>query len=251
MNDEQLLRYNRQMMLPQLDYEGQSRLLESRVLIIGLGGLGSPVAMYLAAGGVGHLVLADFDTVDLSNLQRQIIHTTESIGRPKVESARDTLRALNPETTVTLINERMDESALHVQIEAADVVIDASDNFETRFAVNQICVQTRTPLVSGAVIRMEGQVFVVDPRRDDAPCYRCLYQEEDTTAAERCSATGVLAPLPGIIGCIQATEAMKLIARIGQPLVGKLLLLDAMTMEWRTLRFKKEPQCPVCSGVAA
>lgn len=251
MNDEQLLRYSRQIMLPQVEYDGQQRLLQARVLIIGLGGLGAPVAMYLAAAGVGELVLADFDKVDLSNLQRQVIHGTADIGAPKVLSAAQRLRALNPEVRVVSIDQRMDAEALELLVRRADVVVDASDNFETRFAVNAACVAAGIPLVSGAVIRMEGQVFVVDPRRADGPCYRCLYQDDGGELAERCAQTGVLAPLPGIIGCVQATETLKLLVGTGEALVGRLLLLDAMSMEWRTVRFRKDPACPVCSGRSA
>jgi len=245
MNDQQLLRYSRQIMLPQLDYTGQQRLLDSRVLIIGLGGLGSPVAMYLTAAGVGELVLADFDQVDLSNLQRQIIHGIADLGRPKVASAKATLAQLNPEVRVTTIEARMDNQQLAQQIKQADLVVDGSDNFDTRFAINQACVQHNTPLVSGAVIRLEGQVTTILPGR--GPCYRCLYHEQDESEAERCSETGVLAPLPGIIGSIQATEAIKVLAGMGEPLVGRLLLMDALTMEWRTLKYRQDPACPVCA----
>lgn len=244
MNDQQLLRYSRQIMLPQLDYEGQQKLLNAKVLIIGLGGLGSPVAMYLAAAGVGELHLCDFDEVDLSNLQRQIAHTTERVGQSKVLSAAAAVQQLNPEIKLVTLNERLNESQLASQVAEVDLVIDASDNFETRFAVNAACVKQQTPLVSGAVIRFEGQVTTILP---GGPCYRCLYQEEDETTAERCSETGVLAPLPGIIGSIQATEALKQLAAIGEPLQGKLLLMDALTMEWRTLRYRRDPSCPVCN----
>ncbi len=243
MNDQQLLRYSRQIMLPQLDYEGQQKLLAAKVLIIGLGGLGSPVAIYLAAAGIGELHLCDFDEVDLSNLQRQIAHTTERIGQHKADSAATAIQQLNPETTLLTIRERLSESQLARQVAKVDLVIDASDNFETRFAVNAACVKQQTPLVSGAVIRFEGQVTTILP---GGPCYRCLYQDDDEAAAERCSETGVLAPLPGIIGSIQATEALKQIAAIGEPLQGKLLLMDALTMEWRTLRYRRDPSCPIC-----
>ena len=244
MNDQQLLRYSRQIMLPQLDYEGQQRLLDAKVLIIGIGGLGSPVAMYLAAAGIGELRLNDFDTVDLSNLQRQIAHSNERIGESKVDSASTTLAQINPEIKLVPLKERLIGEALIQQIQQVDLVIDASDNFETRFAINAACVANRTPLVSGAVIRFEGQVTTILP---DGPCYRCLYQDESDDEAERCSETGVLAPLPGIIGSIQATEAIKQLANIGEPLVGKVLLMDALTMEWRTLRYRRDPACPVCS----
>lgn len=244
MNDQQLLRYSRQIMLPQLDYQGQQKLLNAKVLIIGLGGLGSPVAIYLAAAGVGELRLNDFDRVDLSNLQRQIVHTTERVGQCKVLSAAATIRQLNPEIKLITLNQRLTASRLAAQVDEVDLVIDASDNFETRFAINAACVQQKTPLISGAVIRFEGQVTTLLP---GGPCYRCLYQDDDNHEAERCSETGVLAPLPGIIGSIQATEALKQLAAIGEPLQGKLLLMDALTMEWRTLRYQRDPSCPVCN----
>ncbi len=244
MNDQQLLRYSRQIMLPQLDYQGQQKLLNAKVLIIGLGGLGSPIALYLAAAGVGELHLNDFDHVDLSNLQRQIAHTTERVGQSKVHSAAAAIRQLNPEIKVITLSERLTASQLAAEVDAVDLVIDASDNFETRFAINAACVQQKTPLISGAVIRFEGQVTTILP---GGPCYRCLYQEDDNHEAERCSETGVLAPLPGIIGSIQATEALKQLAAIGAPLQGKLLLMDALTMEWRTLRYQRDPSCPVCN----
>ncbi len=245
MNDEQLLRYSRQIMLPQIDVAGQEKLLASSVLIIGLGGLGAPVAMYLAAAGVGHLVLVDFDEVDLSNLQRQIVHGTQDIGRPKVESARDSLQRLNPEVRISLLNRKLDAAELQEQVQRADVVIEGSDNFETRFAVNAACVQSHTPLVSGAAIRMEGQVSVY-LNDGNGPCYRCLYREEGELDT-RCSDNGVLAPVVGIIGSLQATEAIKIITGAGKTLDGRLLLLDALQMEWRSLKLKKDPGCPVCA----
>jgi len=249
MNDQQLLRYSRQIMLPDVDIEGQEKLLAARVLIIGLGGLGSPVAMYLAAAGVGHLVLADFDTVDLSNLQRQIAHTTDRIGQSKVESAAQTLRALNPDVQITCVNEVLDANALHAQIANVDLVVDCCDNFQTRFAVNAACVAARVPLVSGAAIRLEGQVAVFDSRQPHCPCYRCLYDEaseENTT----CAANGVLAPLVGIIGSMQALEAIKLIVGFGTGLAGKLLVFDARHSQWRELKLPRDPQCPVCAASA-
>jgi len=246
MNDHQLLRYSRQIMLPRMDIAGQQRLMQSRALIIGLGGLGSPV---LAAAGVGQLTLVDFDTVDLSNLQRQIIHGHNDIGRAKVDSAADTLHALNPEVNIDTLDVKLTDEALVQAVQQADVVIDASDNFATRFAINQACVSTHTPLVSGAAIRLEGQVSVFLNAPDDAantPCYRCLY--DDIPEAEaRCSETGVLAPVVGIIGSIQATEAIKLLSGLGTPLAGRLLTLDANTLEFREIRLRRDPQCPVCS----
>ncbi len=245
MKDEQLLRYSRQIMLPELDIEGQQKLLNSTVMLIGLGGLGSPVSMYLAAAGVGHLILVDFDTVELSNLQRQIVHSTADINRPKVQSARDHLLALNPDCKITLINKELDENELLKEIKKVDVVIDGSDNFPTRFAVNKACFENKTPLVSGAAIRFEGQISVFDHRQKDSPCYRCLYSDEEM-AAETCSQTGVVAPLLGIIGSLQALEAIKLITGIGESLTGRLLLFDATTTEFQTMRFKKDPSCPIC-----
>lgn len=246
MDDEQLLRYSRQIMLPSIGIEGQERLRDARALIIGLGGLGSPVAMYLAAAGVGTLVLVDFDKVDLTNLQRQIIHTTDRIGRPKVESARESLQALNPETRIVTIDQALEGQALAEQVAQADVVIDGSDNFATRFAVSAACYANRTPLVSGAAIRMEGQVSVFTGQ-PGSPCYHCLYPSEGQLD-ETCSANGVLAPLVGAIGSIQAIEAIKLLTGAGDPLVGRLLLFDALQMEWRTVKLKPDPACPVCGG---
>lgn len=245
MNDDQLLRYSRQIMLPQIDVTGQQRLLDARVLIIGLGGLGSPVAMYLAAAGVGHLVLADFDTVDLTNLQRQIIHTTDRIGQSKVTSARQTLQQLNPEVLVKCIEERLDEDEMQRQVAKADLVVDASDNFETRFVVNTASVKTETPLISGAAIRMEGQVSVFSGQ-PGGPCYQCLYSS-DGQVDETCSANGVLAPVVGIIGSIQAAEAIKVLVGTGTPLTDRLLLVDVLHMQCRTLRLKADPLCPVCA----
>ncbi|MCW8829711.1 MAG: molybdopterin-synthase adenylyltransferase MoeB [Gammaproteobacteria bacterium] len=247
MNDEQLLRYSRQIMLPQLDVAGQQRLLGSHALIIGMGGLGSPVAMYLAAAGVGRLTLVDFDTVDLSNLQRQILHGSDDIGRPKVESAREALAALNPEVVVSTVNRKLEGPALLEAIAGADVVIDASDNFTTRFAINDACVEARKPLVSGAAIRMEGQVSVFHNEREESPCYRCLYRDEGELE-QTCSENGVLAPVVGVIGALQATEALKVLAGIGETLGGRLLLWDAMTMEWRSLKLRKDPACPCCGA---
>jgi adenylyltransferase/sulfurtransferase len=245
--DEQLLRYSRQILLPALGVEGQERLLASRVLVVGLGGLGSPVAMYLAAAGVGRLVLVDYDQVELSNLQRQIIHATADVGRLKVESARERLAALNPEATVLTHARVLEGEDLLAETRAADVVVDASDNFATRFALNAACVEAGTPLVSGAAIRMEGQVAVFDPRRPESPCYRCLYPDADERE-ETCSRIGVLAPLLGIIGSIQATETLKLLLGKGEPLVGQLLLVDALTMDFRTLRLRRDSGCPVCGA---
>ncbi|HEY5602419.1 MAG TPA: molybdopterin-synthase adenylyltransferase MoeB [Gammaproteobacteria bacterium] len=246
MNDEQLLRYSRQIMLPAVDIAGQQKLLDSRVLIIGLGGLGSPAAMYLAAAGVGHLVLCDDDRVDLSNLQRQIAHTTAAIGQTKTESASATLQALNPEVQVESIAHRMDREELRTHVQRCDVVVDASDNFATRFLLNAVCVQAKKPLVSGAAIRMEGQVSVFRNDQWDSPCYRCLYREE-AEFRESCSETGVLAPVVGVIGAIQAVETLKILLNVGKCLKGKVLIWDASTMDWRSINLKKDPDCPICS----
>ena len=245
MDDPQLLRYSRQILLPQIGLEGQQKLLATRVLIIGVGGLGSPVAMYLAASGVGHLVLVDYDMVELSNLQRQIAHTTDRIGMHKVNSAQQSLAALNPDVQVTAIAGQLDPEALLEQVQLADAVVDCSDNFATRFALNRVCVANRTPLISGAAIRLEGQVAVFRADRADTPCYRCLYKDMDELG-DSCSQTGVLAPLVGIIGSIQATETIKVLLDIGETLTGRLLILDALSMEWRSIKLRKDPDCPVC-----
>lgn len=246
MNDEQLLRYSRQMMLPEIDAAGQERLNESRVLIIGLGGLGSPVSIYLSSAGVGRLVLVDFDKVEISNLQRQIVHTTPDINRLKIESAKEHLQAINPETSIECIDHVMENHELLDQATKADVIVDASDNFQTRFALNEASVKTKTPLVSGAAIRFEGQVTVFNPKDDTSPCYRCLYGEE-ITISETCMANGVNAPLLGIIGSIQANETLKLLMGIGKTLQGNLLLLDSLHMDINQVSLKKDPACPVCS----
>ena len=244
MNDAQLLRYSRQILLPQFGVEGQERLMASTVLVVGAGGLGSPVALYLAAAGVGRLIIADFDRVDLTNLQRQILHATDRIGTAKAESARRTLHALNPEIEIVPIGRRLEGELLQEQVAASDAVVDGSDNFATRFAVNAACVATGRPLIAGAVIRWEGQVSVYTGRPGD-PCYRCLYgnggQVEDT-----CSENGILAPVAGIVGSIQATETLKVLSGVGTTLAGRLLILDALEMRFRTLTLTRDPACPVC-----
>lgn len=245
MDDHQLLRYSRQILLPQFDVEGQEKLLNSCALIIGLGGLGSPAAMYLAAAGVGSLVLNDYDVVDLSNLQRQIAHGTENVGEAKPESARRTLERLNPDVRITELAARLEGSQLEQAVARADVVLDCSDNFATRFAINTACVKTRTPLVSGAVIRFEGQLTVFTPGIENSPCYNCLYADYGELA-ESCVQSGVLAPLPGIIGSLQALEAIKLLTGVGDTLRGRLLLFDALTMEWNQMLLKRNPKCPTC-----
>jgi molybdopterin/thiamine biosynthesis adenylyltransferase len=246
LNNDQLLRYSRQIMLPDIGIEGQERLWESRVLIVGIGGLGSPVSMYLASSGVGHLTLVDDDVVELSNLQRQIVHTTAALGEPKVESAKRTLRALNPEVTIETVNGRLEDTALLDAVRAADVVVEATDNFSSRFALNQACVNTGTPLVSGAVIRMEGQVSVFCLGQSDSPCYNCLHPRS-TTASGTCAENGVLGSVAGIVGAIQATEVVKTLLNIGQTLTGRLLLLDARAMEWHTIKLRRNPKCPTCA----
>ncbi len=244
-NDELLTRYSRHIMLPQLDYEGQLKLTESRALIIGAGGLGSPVAMYLASSGVGQIVIADFDTVEVSNLQRQIMHFTGDVGRPKVESAKETLQALNPEIEIITFNKRLEEDELREQVKLADIVLETTDNFQSRFLLNRICVEQKKPLVSGSVIRFEGQLSTFRNDVEGSPCYHCLYKESDELG-ETCTQNGVLAPVVGIIGSIQATEAIKVLTDMGTDLSGRLVMFDALSMEWRELKLKKDPQCPVC-----
>ncbi len=245
LDDAQLLRYSRQIMLPEVEIGGQEAWLNATVLVLGVGGLGSPVAMYLAAAGVGKLILVDDDKVELTNLQRQIAHGTEDIGNAKVASAAATLASINPDIEVETVEQRLSSDDLGKWVQKVDLVLDCTDNFDTRFGVNQACVTHKKPLVSGSAIRLEGQVAVFDPRQEDSPCYRCLYREgsdENLT----CSESGVLAPLVGIIGSVQAMEALKVLASVGTPLVGKLLLLDARYMEWRSLKLKRDPQCPCC-----
>lgn len=247
MNDAEITRYSRHLLLEEVDFVGQQRLLASRVLVIGLGGLGSPLTLYLASSGVGHLVICDDDQVDLSNLQRQIVHRNADVGRDKAASARDTLLALNPDITITAFKARLSGDVLREQIRLADVVVDSSDNFSTRFALNAACVAEQKPLVSGAVIRMQGQVTVFQP--GVGPCYSCLYYDiarSEAVTAEDCRQQGVLAPVAGIIACIQATETIKLLLKIGDTLVGRLLLLDALSMVWRTVQVSKDPACQVC-----
>lgn len=248
MNDNQLLRYSRQIMLPQVDIEGQQKLLAASVLIVGAGGLGSPAAMYLAAAGVGNIAIYDDDIVDLSNLQRQITHHTPDIGTDKVISTRKTLNELNPDVKVRAVKQRLNGEQLDSEVMLADVVLDCSDNFSTRFAINRACVKQQTPLVSGAAIRFEGQVTVFTPGTNDSPCYNCLYNS-DGEELQNCATNGVIAPVTGIVGSIQALEAMKLIMNIGDTLTGRLLLLDGLTMEWDTMKLRKNPSCPTCSGL--
>ncbi|MEY3288970.1 MAG: hypothetical protein RLZZ419_1212 [Pseudomonadota bacterium] len=245
MNDNQLLRYSRQIMLPLCDIEGQQKLLAAKILIVGAGGLGSPSAMYLAAAGIGSITIYDDDEVELSNLQRQIAHHTSDIGTDKVISTRETLNKLNPDIKVKAVKQRLAGEQLDIEVKAADVVLDCSDNFLTRFAINKACVDHQTPLASGAAIRFEGQVSVFTPGKNNSPCYNCLYSSEGEEL-QNCSTNGVIAPITGIIGSIQALEAMKLIMTIGETLTGRLLILDGLTMEWNTLKLKKNPKCPTC-----
>ena len=246
MDDQTLLRYSRQILLPQIDIEGQQQLIDSHVVIVGLGGLGSPISMYLAAAGIGQLSLIDFDVVELSNLQRQIVHGTSDLKRPKVESARDRLLALNPNTTINAINKQLDEEEMLSVFATADVIVDATDNFDTRYMINRAAHATRKPLVSGAAIRFEGQVSVFRHDQVDQACYQCVYRA-GTSVTETCSQTGVIAPLLGIIGSVQALETIKVITNAGNDLSGRLLLLDSLAMDWHTMKFKKDPKCPVCS----
>ncbi|MBF8671231.1 molybdopterin-synthase adenylyltransferase MoeB [Pseudomonas putida] len=245
LSDQELLRYSRQVLLAQIDIDGQLRLKQSKALIVGLGGLGSPVALYLAAAGVGELHLADFDTVDLTNLQRQVMHDSASVGMSKVDSALQRLQAINPEISLVAHRQALDEDSLAAAVAAVDLVLDCSDNFATREAVNAACVGAGKPLVSGAAIRLEGQLSVFDPRRDYSPCYHCLYGH-GSEAELTCSEAGVIGPLVGLVGSLQALEAMKLLAGFGEPLVGRLLLIDALGTRIRELRVKRDPACAVC-----
>ncbi len=247
MQDAQLLRYSRHILLPQIEYAGQERLVNSHALIVGAGGLGAPVALYLAASGVGTLTICDFDAVDLTNLQRQIIHTTHAVGQNKALSAQTTIAALNPEINVHAVTERASEATLARLIAAADVVMDCSDNFETRYCLNRLCLAARTPLVSGAAIRFEGQLTVFDFRQAHSPCYHCLYPDVGDDQAMRCADNGVFAPLVGMIGTAQAAEALKLLMQIGDTMQGRLLLLDALTAEWRMIKLARDPHCAVCA----
>ena len=246
MSDAQLLRYSRHILLPQLSIEGHERIAASRALVVGAGGLGSPALLYLASAGVGTLAFADADTVDLSNLQRQVLHRTDTVGQDKVASAHSALRAINPEITLLPLAQRLEGEELAEQVALADVVLDCSDNFATRHAVNRACVAAGKPLVSGAAVRFDGQVAVFDPRQATSPCYQCLFPEGDEVEETRCAVTGIFAPLTGIIGTVQAAEALKLLASIGTSLAGRLLLLDALSMTWRELRVPRDPTCPVC-----
>jgi molybdopterin-synthase adenylyltransferase len=253
MDDDQLTRYSRHILLDEIGIDGQQRLLDSRVLLVGAGGLGSPVALYLASAGVGEVTVCDADTVDLTNLQRQVAHTTDSVGTLKVASIARAMRAINPSTRVVALAQRLEGEPLLERVAAADVVIDASDNFPTRHALNAACVRHRKPLVSGAAIRFDGQVSVFDLRDGAGPCYHCLFPQVDAEGddEERCAVMGVFAPLVGVVGAMQAAEALKLIAGVGRSLSGRLLLFGARESEWREVRVKRDPGCAVCAGRVA
>jgi len=249
MNEQQLLRFSRQIMLPEMDIAGQQRLVDASVLIVGMGGLGCPAAMYLAAAGSGRLLIADDDVVELSNLQRQIAHAERSLGEAKVESARRRLHGLNPDVEIVALRERLQGVRLDEAVGQADLVLDACDNFASRFAINESCLAHGKPLISAAAIRMQGQITAFDPRDAASPCYQCLYPRGGELD-ESCANNGVMAPLVGIIGTMQAMEAIKMIAGVGESLVGRLLLLDAATMRWRELKLPKDASCPACADRA-
>ncbi len=248
MNDDQLLRYSRHILLPEIGIEGQKRIAAAHALIVGAGGLGSPCAYYLASAGVGTITLADADVVDLTNLQRQILHTTSAIGLPKVVSGRATLGRINPEVRVLAVPVRLEGPVLEREVERADVVLDCCDNFATRHAVNRACIKYRRPLVAGAGIRFDGQLSVFDIRQPDSPCYACLFPEDQAPEETRCAVMGVFAPLTGIIGTMQAAEALKVLIGAGAPLTGRLMMLDALAMEWHTIRVPRDPNCIACKG---
>lgn len=247
MNDNQLLRYSRHILLPQIGYEGQEKIVSSHALIVGAGGLGSPVALYLAASGVGKLTLCDFDIVDLTNLQRQIIHTTQSVGVNKAVSAQQAIHAINPDIVVQTVQQKSTEIEFVQLAENVDVVIDCSDNFATRYALNRVCLKLKKPLVSGAAIGFEGQITVFDFRNETSPCYHCLYPDIGSDTEMRCADNGVFAPLVGMIGTAQAAEALKIIMDLGESLQGRLLLLDTLSMQWRTIKLSRDHACAVCS----
>ena len=251
MQDTELLRYSRHILLDEIGIDGQARILAAHALVIGAGGLGSPAAMYLAAAGVGQITVTDHDTVDLTNLQRQIAHRTATVGAPKVASLQATLHDLNPLVRVNALQLRADADNLDALVQAADVVLDCSDNFSTRQAVNAACVRYGKPLVSGAAIQFDGQISVYDSRQADAPCYACTFPPDATFEEVRCSTMGVFAPLVGIIGAMQAAEALKLLCGIGRGLNGRLLMLDGRAMEWTEIRLPRNPDCPVCASAHA
>ena len=247
MNDQELLRYSKQVMLPQIEIEGQQKIMDSTMLIIGMGGLGSPTALYLAASGVGHIIIADFDQVELSNLQRQIIHGTSDIGDDKVNSAKAKMLEINPNIKVTIANEIVHDDNLASLIKDVDVVLDGTDNFESRFEINKACVEFQKPLVSAAVIRLEGQISVFKGYEKDQPCYQCLYSE-DGNENESCVQSGVLAPVAGLVGTIQALQAIKVLLGLGDQLCGTLLLVDALDLSFRKVKIGKDLKCPICNS---
>ncbi|WP_322103667.1 molybdopterin-synthase adenylyltransferase MoeB [Paraburkholderia sp. J41] len=246
MNDDQLLRYSRHILVDEIGIEAQQRFLDAHAIIVGAGGLGSPAAMYLAASGVGTLTLVDDDNVDLTNLQRQILHDTACVGRPKVESGREAIARLNPEVKVRALQTRIDDAWLDAQVPGASVVLDCTDNFATRHAINRACVKHGVPLVSGAALRFDGQISTFDLRGEASPCYACVFPEDQPFEEVACSTMGVFAPTVGIIGAMQAAEALRVIGGIGEPLVGRLMMLDSLRMEWNTMRIARQPDCPVC-----
>ena len=248
MNDDQLLRYSRHILVDEIGIEAQQRFLDAHAIIIGAGGLGAPAAMYLAAAGVGKMTLVDADTVDLTNLQRQIVHATRAVGQPKVESARQTLNALNPDVHIDAIDARADAAWLDAHVPRATVVLDCSDNFATRHAVNAACVAHGVPLVSGAALRFDGQISTFDFRSPDSPCYACIFPPDQAFEEVACSTMGVFAPTVGIIGAMQAAEALRLIGGFGETLAGRLMMLDSLRMEWNTMKIARQPDCPVCGA---
>ncbi|HST01198.1 MAG TPA: molybdopterin-synthase adenylyltransferase MoeB [Usitatibacter sp.] len=251
MDDRQRLRYSRHLLLNEFGEEAQERLLAARALVVGAGGLGSAALMYLASSGIGHITVVDGDRVELTNLQRQVVHRNDSIGTPKAASAAETLAAINPEIEIEALDERAGPERLMALVRSADVVLDCSDNFATRHALNRACVAARKPLVSGAGIRFDGQVAVFDLRRDDSPCYHCLFADDAREADERCATMGVFAPLVGVVGTFQALEAIKLVAGIGDSLAGRLMLFDALASRWHEVRLARDPQCRICGAQRA
>ncbi|MBK6288624.1 MAG: molybdopterin-synthase adenylyltransferase MoeB [Pseudomonadales bacterium] len=248
MNDEQLLRYSRHLLLPEIDVSGQQRLLEATVLVVGLGGLGSAATLYLGASGIGRLMLADDDLVELSNLQRQVIHNSAAIGRAKVDSAAATVRAINPDVRTVPIRERLDEAGIGQLLDEVSLVLDCSDNFATRHAINAACFAGRVPLVSGAALGWEGQIAVFDPRTGTGPCYRCLYPDANAVSERSCARNGVAGPVVGTIGVLQALQALKLLCGAGDALCGELLAFDALALEFHRLRIAPRANCPVCAA---
>jgi molybdopterin/thiamine biosynthesis adenylyltransferase len=247
-NDDQLLRYSRHILVDELGIEAQQRFLDARAIVVGAGGLGSPAAIYLAAAGVGKLTLVDADTVDLTNLQRQILHVTASVGRKKVESGREAIARLNPDVIVDAVDERVDDAWLDANVPGASVVLDCTDNFATRHAINRACVRHGVPLVSGAALRFDGQISTFDFRDANSPCYACVFPEDQPFEEVACATMGVFAPTVGIVGAMQAAEALRVIAGIGETLTGRLMMLDSLRMEWTTMKIARQPDCPICEN---